>query len=123
MHRRQRTEAGVDEVEASAPELAGQYLRVSLHPQDGGPALARRLERVAGDVDSGDNTAELAELRRRLTRPALQMQHPLVGEIRECMANGRRQSALACERFCAPAVDLVPGATVVLGRLHQARSE
>src|SRR5438132_9838278 len=52
---RKGAEARVDEVEAPAPKLSRKRLRLRLHPEDGRPPLARRLERLAGGVDPGDD--------------------------------------------------------------------
>src|SRR5919201_5069955 len=40
---RKRTSGGIDEVEPAAAELSRKRLCIRLHPEDGGPALARRL--------------------------------------------------------------------------------
>jgi hypothetical protein len=49
------------------------------------------------------------------------MQDALLAQVGECVTDGCRQTALAGERLGPLPVDLVPGATVVLGRLHSAR--
>ena len=116
-------EARVDEVEAPAPKLSRKRLRLRLHPEDGRPPLARRLERLAGGVDPGDDGAELRELGGRLTRSALQMQDALLVEVGERVANRGRKTPLPGERLGALPVDLVPRAPVVFGRFHQTRRE
>ena len=120
LHHRPR--ACVDEVEAPTTKLAGQDLRVRLHPEDRRPSAPRELERLPRRVDTGDDRTELCQLGCRLARRAAQVQHALAGQIREGV-HRRRQSGLAGERVGPLAMDVVPGAPVVVGRLHQARSE
>src|SRR5690242_2681388 len=79
----ERAEAGIDEVEAAAAELARQRLRVGLHPEDRRPALPRGLEGGAGGVDAGDDAAELRELRGRLAGAALEVEHALLLQVGE----------------------------------------
>ena len=56
----------VDEVEAAAPQLRRQRLRVGLDPEDLRPPLARLVEQLLRRVDRGDDRALLRELRARL---------------------------------------------------------
>jgi hypothetical protein len=51
------------------------------------------------------------------------MEHAFLRQVGERVAHLRRQPAFAGQCFGALAMDLVPGAAVVLGRLHQASSE
>ena len=52
----------VDEVEAPAPQLRRQRLRVAVHPEDRRPPLARASRQPGRRVDRGDDGAELGEL-------------------------------------------------------------
>src|SRR6266550_2854890 len=121
--RQERPEPGVHEVEAAATQLCGQGLRIGLHPEDRGPALACQLERLAGGIDARDDCSELRELSGRLTRAALQVEDPLLLEVGERAPDLLGEPALAGKRRCSLPVDFVPRASVVLGRFHQASRE
>jgi hypothetical protein len=67
--------------------------------------------------------SEGGELSRRLAAPAVEMEDALARQVRERVTHLRGQAAFPSESFRPAAVELVPGAAVVLGRLHQASRE
>ena len=94
----------VDELEPSALQLRREVEHVRLHPRDVGPALARDVERLARDVDAGDEPSELRKLSRRLARPALEVEHaPPAGAPRA--PTGRRRAVRAVHSSPRPACD------------------
>src|SRR5439155_3834740 len=118
----QRAGPCVDEIEPAAPQLAGKRLRVGLNPEDRGPSLSRRLERLTRRLDAGDDGAQLGELCGRVAGPALQVEDALLGQVGEGVPDRERKAALAGERGGTLTVDLVPRAAVVVGRFHQAET-
>src|SRR5207248_11763225 len=70
--------ARVDEVEAATTQLAGQRLRVAVHPEDLRPPLASRLERPRSRIDSGRHGSQLRERGGRLARAAMEVEDPLL---------------------------------------------
>ena len=111
--------AGVDEVEPPASQLAGQRLRVAVHPEDLRPALARGLERRRACVHASDDSSELGQRGGCLARAAMEVEDPLLRQVAEGGANeGRQLDGLGT----AP-MRVVPGSNVLLGRLHHAPSE
>ena len=74
--------AGVDEVEAPPFELQRQLLDVGLEEDRVRRALTPHGGRLRGNVDAGDERAELDQLRRRLSGRALQVEHVLALDFR-----------------------------------------
>src|SRR5262249_51519054 len=110
----------VDEIEAAAAQLVWQCLDVALDPEDRRPPLACRVERLRRGVDRRDDRTELGELRRALARARVEVQHLL---SLESPAERRPYDRGEPGPHTRPAVPLVERAAVVVGRLHQARSE
>ena len=73
----EHTLAGIDEVEPPAPQLAGQRLRVPVHPEDLRPPLTRRLERRRSRVDAGRDGSEPRERGGRLAGAAVEVEDAL----------------------------------------------
>ena len=48
------------------------------------------FELLTEGVDTGDDAAELGELRRRLAAAAMEMQDALLRQVRKCVSHGRR---------------------------------
>src|SRR5205085_2349002 len=107
--------ARVDDVEAATLELERELVNVGLDERCRGCALGRDGDRLGGDVDTGDERAELDQLGCRLSGRALEMEDVLALDVREALADRERNAELPRHRVGAPAVDLVPGATIVLG--------
>src|SRR5581483_4109552 len=89
---REHALGGVHEVEAAAPELAGQRLRLRLDPEDLRPPLACRVERLLRGVDRRDDGALLGELGARLAASALEMQHTPLAQAAERRLDDLRQT-------------------------------
>src|SRR5271169_4514568 len=111
--------AGVDEVEAAAPQLGRQRLRLADDPEDRRPPLARRVEPFLPRVDARDDGAELGQLRRGGAAAAEDVEHALSVQVAERLTHDRRQSR--CVRGAT--VRVVEHPPVEVGRLHHARSE
>src|SRR4051812_48042430 len=79
----QRSLRRVDEVEAAAPQLRGQRLRVGLDPEDRRPLLARRVDRRLRRVDSRHDGALRRELGARTAAAAAQVQDALLRQVAE----------------------------------------
>src|SRR5262249_59739492 len=94
----------------------GQRLRVAVDPEDLRPPLTRRVERRRTRVDSGRLGPELGERGRRLARPGQHMEDALAGQVAERALDEERK----LDRLRAGLVSGVPGAEVLLGRLHPA---
>jgi hypothetical protein len=110
--------AGEDEVEAAAKELERELVDVGVHIGDVGCALAGDVERLGRDVHGSHEGAELDELGGRLAGRALKVEHVLARDIREQLADRRRDPELALNRGRPPAMDLVPGLPVLVSGLH-----
>src|SRR5262249_47810970 len=116
--RREHVAAGEDEVEAAAVELERELVDVGVVVRDVRRAFAGDLDLLGGDVDRGHERAALDELRRRLTRRALQVQDVLALHVGNQVEDRLRDQQLLGRGAGAAAVDLVPGAAVLVSRLH-----
>ena len=97
-------------------------MQVGDKEEPAGCPLTRRCEHVLVDVDPGHERAAADQLGARLAAPAGDVEDALpreLGEERERIGVRRRRGSL---RGRAPPVELVPGAEVLLGRLHQPTS-
>ena len=116
---RRRSGAGIGEVEAAAPELERELLRVGVDGCDPGRRVVRARSAPRSERRRRYERAEARELPRRVRRAGGEVEDVAPVRVGRRSATTGGAAAPRGSGGVAAALALLPGAAVVLGRLHR----